>query len=105
MRFRFSLRWLFLATVIVAACCYWLVLPTIVAERFVRAIASANYEYAWFVNPDDRVLFDSNDKHWRFHARAELSSWSSKELIQGKRLVQLHVRMATLVPCAHNCSP
>jgi hypothetical protein len=93
MRFRFSMRWLLLASVIVAACCYRLVLPTIIANRFVQAVASGNYERAdaCFADPDDQFLSNLNDKHWRFHARAELKPWSFRGSAFGKRLIQLHV--------------
>jgi hypothetical protein len=93
MRFRFSLRWLLLATAIVAACCYWLVLPTIIAKRFVRAVASANYVRAdaCFADPNSRFLSKLNDKHWRFLARAELKSWSLTGSRLGNRLIQLGV--------------
>ena len=93
MRFRFSLRRLLLATIIVAACCDGLVLPTIISKRFVRAVASGNYECAdaCFADPNDRFLSNLNDKHWRFHVRAELKPWSFSRSALGKRLIQLHV--------------
>lgn len=91
MRLRFSLRTLLLATTIVAAACYELVLPTINAQRFVRAVAAENYELAdaYFHDPDDKFLFDWNEKHWRFKALAELEPWSFSEFVRGRRLVRL----------------
>ena len=89
---RFSLRTLLVVTALAAAGCYWLIFPTIIARRFVDAVASPNYEHADdFLDPADRFLLDWNEKHWRFQARAELEPWSFKEFLSGKRTVKLHV--------------
>ena len=93
MRLKFSLRTLFLTTAIVAVACYWLILATINAQRFVGAVASENYELAdtCFREPDDRFLFDWNEKRWRFKAEAWLEPWSFREFMRGERLVRLQV--------------
>jgi hypothetical protein len=63
------------------------------AQRFVRAVASGNYELAdaHFRNTDDRFLFDLNEKHWRFQARAGLEPWSFRQFMRGERLLTLWV--------------
>ena len=93
MRLKFSLRALFVATTIVAASCYWLMLPTIKAKRFAHSVATENYQLAdaYFRDPDDKFLHDWNEKHWRFKAEVELEKWSFSELIHGERRVRLRV--------------
>ena len=100
MRLRFSLRTLFLTTTIVAAACYWLILPTINAQGFVGAVASKNYELAdtYFRDPDDRFLFDWNEKRWRFMAHAGVEAWSFGELMRGERRVRLRVMFGDAGP-------
>lgn len=93
MRLRYSLRRLFLATIVAALCSYWFMIPTINARRFAGSVAAANFERAdsYFRNAKDRFLFDLNEKHWRFHARAELEPWSFQQFMRGRRLLRLHV--------------
>jgi hypothetical protein len=93
MRPRFSLRWLFIATTLIALLCYWIILPTIVAERFVRAAATDNYERAdnCFRNVEDKFLVKWNEKHWRFKARGKPEPRTSKQLLRGPRVVVLTV--------------
>ena len=92
-KLRFSLRTLGVATAIVAIACYWLVLPTINAQRFVRDVKCENYERAdtYFRNLDDRFLLAWNEKYWRLYARASLEPWSFAELLRGRRLVRMHL--------------
>jgi len=93
MRPRFSLRWLFLGTALFAVFCYWLILPTVVANRFVRALAEMDYKLAdtCFRSTNDRFLFDSNEKHWHFKAQAELGPRSFAHLLRGQRIISLTV--------------
>jgi hypothetical protein len=90
---RFSLRILFLATALVAAGCYWLILPTINAQGFVRAVARRDYARAddCFRDRQHQFLFNWNDKHWHFKASAGLEPWSFREFMRGERLVRLRV--------------
>jgi hypothetical protein len=92
-RFRFSLRFAFVVTTIVACVCYALVLPTLYAQRFVAAVGADDYELAdnCFRDPNDRFLADWHQKFQRFQARASLEPWSLREFVRGKRLVRLHV--------------
>lgn len=100
MRLKFSLRALFVTTTIVAAGCYWLMLPTIKAQRFTRAVASENYELAdsFFRDPDDQFLHAWNEKHWRFQAVAKLEQWTFRELVRGERSVSLRVAFGDAGP-------
>ena len=84
---------MFIVTTIVAAGCYWLMLPTVNAQRFVRAVAAAKYASAdaYFCNADDQFLSNSNNKRWHFKATAELAPWSLQQLLKGKRLVRIRV--------------
>jgi hypothetical protein len=93
MRPRFTLRALFVLTTIVALGCWWLVLPSLSAQRFVRAINSADYQQAdaCFQKGADRFLEKWNDEHWQFAASAELESWTFREVLRGQRRVQLHL--------------
>ena len=93
MRWRFSLRTLFVLTTLFAGMCYLLILPSIHAQQFAHAIATENYELAdsSFRDQNDRFLADWNEKHWRFKAKAELGQWSLSEFVRGRRLVRLWV--------------
>ena len=92
-RLRFSLRTLFVAATVVAVVCYWMIRPTIIAERFVRAVSAKNYERAdaCFRSVDDRFLLEMNEKHWRFFAQAELQPGSYKEFVRGHRRIELQM--------------
>ncbi|MEX2306976.1 MAG: hypothetical protein WD738_05260 [Pirellulales bacterium] len=93
MHLKFSLRTLFLMTTVVAAGCYELVRPTLIAQQFISATDSKDYERAdtCFRDTGDRCLFDLNEKHWRFLARAELQPWSFRQFMRGERLLTLSV--------------
>jgi hypothetical protein len=87
------LRTLLTLTAILADGCYWLILPTIHAERFVRAVSAADYERAddCFRDPNDRFLLGWNSRHWHFSANAEVEPWSLAQLMRSERLVRLRV--------------
>ena len=93
MRLRFSIRALFVLTTIVALGCWWLVIPSLSAQRFVQAINSADYQQAdaCFRKSDDRFIAKWNDEHWQFAASAELEPWTFREILCGQRRVQLHL--------------
>jgi hypothetical protein len=93
MRWRFSLRTLFVVTTLFAGLCYLLILPSIHAEQFVRAVTKQNYELAdsFFHDQQDRFLSDWNEKHWRFKTGAKLGQWSLGEFVRGERQVRLSV--------------
>jgi hypothetical protein len=93
MRPRFSLRALFVLTTIVALGCYWLILPSLSAQRFVRAINSADYRQAdaCFQEGDYRFLVKWNEEFWQFTSSADLEPWSFRDVVRGQRQVNLHL--------------
>jgi hypothetical protein len=99
-RWRFSLRALFIAATLAGVACYWLVAPSMSAQRFIRAVAAGNFKLAdtFFRDPDDQILSRLYEKHWRFHARAELQPWSFAELVLGERRIQLHLAFGDAGP-------
>jgi hypothetical protein len=91
MRFRFRLRTLLVVTTLSALACAWLVLPTQVAKRFVRAVNSRDFATA------DRLLSD-REIRMPFHRRSEspesefvavLLDWSLTQAIWGERKVSV----------------
>jgi hypothetical protein len=93
MRWRFSLRALFVLTTIVALGCWWLILPSLSAQRFLRAVNSADYQQAdaFFQKGDNRFLVKWNDEYWQFTSSAELEPWTFREVLRGQRRVKLHL--------------
>jgi hypothetical protein len=100
MRFRFSIRVLFVATAIVAAGCYWLMLPTIVAKRFVRAVESADYAAAdnCFRDVTDRIFAAYNQKFWTFQLQAALAPSSAAQIWRGERQITFHLAFGGPMP-------
>jgi hypothetical protein len=91
---------MFLAVTIIACGCYWLMLPTLNARRFVEAMRAENYRLAdgCFRDPNDRFLVDWNERYWRFQVRANLETWSLGEFIRGKRMVRLSIAYGNAGP-------
>jgi hypothetical protein len=91
--FRFSLRVLLLVTALLAGICYWLILPTIEAERFVRAVDTGDFKSAdaCFHRPEDRFFVSWKEKNWAFKPQAELESWSFTEFVEGRRRVAIRI--------------
>src|SRR5947208_2496467 len=94
MRLRYSIRVLLLATAIVAAGCYWLMLPTIMAKRFIRAVDTADYALAdnCFRDVKDRICKSYNQKFWTFQLQADLAPSSPTQIWRGER--QINFRLA-----------
>jgi len=84
---------LLVAIALMAGACYWLILPTIEAERFVRAVDSGDFESAdaCFHKPLDRFFVSWNEKNWAFKPQAELESWSFAEFVGGRRRVAVRI--------------
>ena len=93
MRLRFSLRTLFIVTTLLAAAFYWFVLPTLTAQRFIRAIARGDFQAAdaYFSDDGDRFLKMWNDKHWGFLPQAELLPLSLAQLLAARREVRIEI--------------
>jgi hypothetical protein len=92
-RLRFSLRTMFLASTAVAGICYWFVLPTVNATRFVRAVESADYKLAddCFREFDHRFLVTWKNIFWSMEADAHMVPLSFRQLIRGERHVNVSV--------------
>ncbi|HEY4233598.1 MAG TPA: hypothetical protein VGM76_09230 [Lacipirellulaceae bacterium] len=94
MKFRFSLRALFILTAVFAGFCYyWIVMPGAMAKRFVNAINREDYQSAddLIRSTNDRVLTQWQDKYWGFRSDAAFLPWSFAQFLCGRREVQLHV--------------
>src|ERR1041384_916706 len=93
MRLRFSLRALFLLTVIVASMCYWFLLPTLTARRFVAAVNKEDYKAAdaVFLSPEDRFLAIAAEKRWGFGASAQLLPLTFQQLCSNQRAVRVAI--------------
>lgn len=90
-RIRFSLRTLLLVTLVVAGGCYWMVLPTVYAQRFVAAVAAGEYAAAdaLFVDPADGFLVDWDARYTIVERRAKLEPSSWQERWRGKRQISV----------------
>jgi hypothetical protein len=80
-------------TTIVALGCYWLILPSLSAQRFVRAINATDYQQAdaCFQAAIDRFLDEWNERYWNFTSSAELEPWSFRGVVRGQRRVKLNL--------------
>jgi hypothetical protein len=89
MHFKFSLRAAFVATAVVALFCYWLMLPTIKAQRFIGAVKSSDFRAAdnHLRDPKDRFLDDYSKKYWTFQLQAALAPLSAREFLRGERRI------------------
>jgi hypothetical protein len=94
MRLRFSLRALFFLTALIAALCFWFVLPTLTARRFLAAVASEDYRSAdgFFSNSDDRFLANWADKRWGFRTTGELLPLTFGQLVRRQRTVRVEMK-------------
>lgn len=86
--YRFSLRTVFVVMTIVALLCYWSVLPTINAQKFVQAIKSKEYSAAegLFVSGSDRFpgKYKSNTD---YVAHAHLNAVTWNDILHGRRRI------------------
>lgn len=94
MRLRFSLRALFIVTTLVAALCFWLILPTLTARRFLAAISSEDYRSAdkLFSSAADRFLANWADKRWGFRTSGELLPLTFAQLVGRQRTVRVEMK-------------
>ena len=93
MRLRFSLRTLLVLVTIVAAFCFWIVLPSLTARRFLVALAAEDYQSAdaVFRNVDDRFLADWSNKRWSFRSSGELLPLTFSQLLRNERRVRVEI--------------
>jgi len=101
-RFRFSLKALFVAATLAAAFCYWLMLPTFNAQRFVRAVEASDFAVAdrFFHDPKDRILESYNKQFWKFEFRTTLEPFSTTQLLRRERLVHFSIAYGGPKPLA-----
>ena len=94
MRPRFSLRTLLALTTLTALLCYWLILPTLKAQKFVAAVTAKDFARAdgHLRNSNDAFLVNANEKHWGFVADARLAPWSLAQLLSGRRSISLNTQ-------------
>ena len=97
MRPRFSIRTLLILTGVVATACWWIVRPSIVAQRFVAAIDQNNFASidAMWSGPKLVDIYrieslNSGQMDWRIRALPERRTWH--DLWQGVRRIHFELR-------------
>jgi hypothetical protein len=107
-RWRFSLRFLLLATALIPLAGYWFALPTLYAQRFTAAITRGDYAAAEALCLDRKDPFPG---HWKKHAvfqpRPGVKELTLADLWAGKR--QMFVGIAYgdkhgLASCGVECT-
>jgi hypothetical protein len=91
MRFRFSLRSLFIATTLAALACAWLVLPAVRARQFLRAMEQQDYVAAdrMFIDGDDAFLSKWHERPSEYRLTARMADWTLLDLLMGRRPVRV----------------
>jgi hypothetical protein len=90
---RFRLRTLLLSFVVVAIGCYWIMRPTIVAERLVAQIADRQYNRLADIEFADGLRFGQRFAHDQFaNVKLNLLPLSFRDLAEGQRRLTLEVR-------------
>jgi hypothetical protein len=106
-RWRFSLRSLIVAAALLPLIAYWLLLPTIVARRYVTALNAGNYRAADQLCLDPKEAFPGDwTRHQTFHPRAELSPLTWQDFRRGQRRILVAINYgdaAGLVACGVEC--
>jgi hypothetical protein len=84
---------MFLASAVVAGVCYWFILPTVNAGRFVRAVETADFKLAddCFCDAEDRFLVSWKDIFWSMEAGAYLEPLTIRQLLRGERRITVSV--------------
>lgn len=103
-RFRFSLRTLFVVATVVAVFCYWWMLPTVIAKRFLRAIDSADYATAdnCFRKAEDRIFNGYNQKFWTFKLEGSLEPQTVAQFWRGERQITFQLAFGGPMPVRIN---
>lgn len=85
---RYSLRTLFMMMTAVAAGCYWMVLPTINAQRFVQAIQERNYAAAERIFISKSEAFPGSFKQYRhFKSWPTIAPMTLSDIWRGERRI------------------
>jgi hypothetical protein len=85
-RFKFSLRWLLLASALLPAGLYWLALPTLYAQRYAAAINRGDFAAADKLCLDRERAFPGEwTRHSTFEPRAAVKPASWRDMRRGRR--------------------
>jgi hypothetical protein len=105
-RFRFRLRTLLALTALVAAACWWVTRPTVVANRFLRAMEARDYGAAdqLFSDPSDAVQSRIREAvgNWPLMstecvlAKATWADW-----LAGRRTIHFDIRYPEMLTLPH----
>jgi VanZ family protein len=91
-RRRFSLKTLFLLMTITAAACYWMMLPTMNAQSFMRAIQLHDYATAESLFASEDNAFPGGFKNYdHFDAHVKLAPLTWGDLWKGERRISVTI--------------
>jgi hypothetical protein len=82
---------------------YCLILPSLNARRFVRAVNAGDFATAdtCFVDENDRFLESHNREYWTFKLGANLEPWSLSEFFHGERHISYTLNFGGPRPLIH----
>jgi hypothetical protein len=88
---------MFVGTAVVACGCYWLMLPTLNAQRFVAAVAAGDYAAAdaFFADPADRFLEQCDTDYTIIAQQPKLEPASWRGVLCGRRQISLRIVYST----------
>ena len=87
--FRFSLRTLLIAMMILPAATYWLGLPTLNAHRYAAALESGDYDAADRLCVDQQNPYPGEERAWlSFGANASIEKLTWSDLVNGRRRME-----------------
>jgi VanZ family protein len=90
---RFSLRTVFVTMTFIAVVCYFLVLPTMHAQRFVRAIANKDYAGAeQLFTPGSDTFPGTFKKHRILQQHVELAPMTWSDFRRGRRSIGVSIQ-------------
>jgi VanZ family protein len=91
--YQFSLRTIFVAMAVIAVVCYFLVLPTMHAQRFVRAVANKDYAAAEQLFTSGSDTFPGTFKQHRiFKQHVELAPMTWSDFWRGRRSIGVSIQ-------------
>jgi hypothetical protein len=90
--FRYSLKALFAVLTLVSVGCFWLMLPTLHAQRFAAAMEASDYAAAESLFESGGDVFPGSFKQSRhFHAGVHINPLQWEELLRGERRISVAV--------------
>lgn len=91
-RWRFSLRFLLIATAVLPLAAYWLALPTLNAQRYAEAINSGDYAAADELCIDSKQAFPGDwTRHKFFQPKAGLTELTWPDIRDGRRKIYVGI--------------